>query len=204
EKFADTRMSLRALKFVEWRQVRIGIIEVDDETDRTEVFAEVIHEGSAARVVVERPAHGMHHHSRAVLSRRKLPHFFRTNAELLRFAPGAEIVFREQALRQRAARAFRKERVLAEERHAGRVRVFVMTVARDAHIAGDDAFHLTRLAKNKIDGGKTRVDLDAQTLGLSREPAAELAKTCDALPMIAHQGRHDEIRNAQTARSPEI
>ena len=74
-----------------------------------------------------------------------------------------------------------------------------MAVARDAHVAGDDADDFALGTELGFDGGKARIDLDAQRFGLLREPAAELAETDDVVAVIAHQRRHDEVRNADAA-----
>ena len=54
----DHRVRLESLEFVERRQVRIGVVEVDDEADRHQVGS-VIEERAAAGTIVERPSEGM-------------------------------------------------------------------------------------------------------------------------------------------------
>ena len=92
--------------------------------------------------VVERPAHRVLHEARTVLLFRHLPQLFQPDAEFLRPAIGIEVEAPDELLRERAARAFGEQCVFAEKRDARRVAVFVRTVARHAHVAGDDALHL--------------------------------------------------------------
>ena len=56
ECLGDRGMGLEALELVVGRQVRIGIIEMDDEADGDEVVTVVIEERAAAGAVGERPA----------------------------------------------------------------------------------------------------------------------------------------------------
>ena len=50
---------------------------------------------------------------------------------------------------------------------------------------------------------KARIDLDAQRLGLGREPAADVAERDDVVAVVRHQRRHQEIRQPQRAGRPE-
>ena len=86
ESVADQRMRLETLEFVERRQIRIVVVEVDDETDRHEIVAEMIEERAAAGAVVERPAHGVLHKPALVILRRDLPQLLQADAEFLRLA----------------------------------------------------------------------------------------------------------------------
>jgi len=45
---------LKALEFFERREVRIAVVEMDDETDGNEIIVEMIEERAAAGAVVER------------------------------------------------------------------------------------------------------------------------------------------------------
>src|SRR5262249_27432222 len=60
EERADLGMLLEALELVEGREERVLVIEMNDEADRHEPLAEMIHEGAAAGPVVERPAQSVH------------------------------------------------------------------------------------------------------------------------------------------------
>src|SRR5579862_3971547 len=175
-----------------------------DEPDCAEILSEVIHEASAARVVPEGPPHRMHHQARAVLSRREFPKFLQSDAEFLWLTSGAKIILCEQALAQRAARPFGEQRVFAEQRDAGRVRILVMAVAGHTQVAGHDALYLARFTEDEVDRGKTRIDFNTQPFCFPRQPTAEIAEAGDVHTMIAHQRGHDEIGNAQTSSCAEI
>ena len=79
-----------------------------------------------------------------------------------------------------------------------------MTVARDAHVAGDDAFDLAIATDDEIRGRKSGIDFHAQRFSFARQPAADIAEAGDVISMIAHQRRHQEIWNAQTSRWTQI
>src|SRR5215469_3666447 len=146
----------------------------------------------------------MHDETALVLARRELPQLLQADAEFLRIATRRQIELGEQSLRQRAARAFGKERVLAEQRHTRRVGILVMAVAANTEIAGDDALDLALVAIRDFRGRKARIDLDTERFGLRRQPATDIAETNDVIAVIVHQRRHDEVGNADAARMSEI
>ena len=59
-------MRLKTLKFVERRQRRIPIVQVNHETNGDEFVFEMIEERAAAGAIVERPAEGMLDEARPV------------------------------------------------------------------------------------------------------------------------------------------
>src|SRR4051812_40546981 len=61
----DRGVLLEALELLERRQVRVRVIEMNDEADRDLVVLEVIHERAAAGVRWQRPALRMQHQARA-------------------------------------------------------------------------------------------------------------------------------------------
>src|ERR1051326_7159287 len=69
----DERMCFEALEFVEGREIGMGVIQMDDEADGGKPFAVMIKERSSTRVIVERPAHAVHHQTGAMLLGRKFP-----------------------------------------------------------------------------------------------------------------------------------
>ena len=111
-------MGLEALEFLERRQIRIGVVEMNDEADRNQIVVEVIEERAAAGGIVERPAERVLHQPGLVLVRRDLPELLQAEAEFLRLAALGQSVFRDQLLRQAAARAFGEQRVLGAQLHA--------------------------------------------------------------------------------------
>ena len=60
ERRADERMLFPALEFLEGPQVRVAVIERDDQSQEHLVAGRVIEESAAFRVVVERPAERVH------------------------------------------------------------------------------------------------------------------------------------------------
>ena len=86
ESVADERMRLEALEFLERRQIRVVVIEMDDEADRNQIVVEVIEERAAAGAVVERPAERVLDEAAAVFVRRDLPQLLQADAEFLRLA----------------------------------------------------------------------------------------------------------------------
>ena len=115
---------------------------------------------------------------------------------------GVEPELADQHLREGAARALGEQGVFAEDGDAGSVVVLVAAVARDTHVAGDDAFDLAALAEDHIDDGETRIDFHAERFRLLGEPAGESAEAAGITAVIAHQRRHEEVRHADAAGLP--
>src|SRR2546430_2734212 len=99
-------MRLEALEFVERRQIRIVVVEMDDETDRHLVVVVMVEERAAAGRIVERPAERMLDQAFLVFCGIDLPDFLQPDAEFRRLAVGVEREFRDQLLAQAATRAF--------------------------------------------------------------------------------------------------
>ena len=77
--------------------------------------------------------------------------------------------------------------------------ILVRAVLGDAHVAGGDAAHRAFFIVQHFGRGEARIDLDAERLGLRRQPAADIAERADKAMMIVHQRRH---RDAPAAGSP--
>ena len=84
EGLGDGGVRLEALELVEGRQVRVVVVEVDDEADGDEIVAEMIEEGAAAGAVAERPAEAVLDEAGPVALRLDLPQFLDAEAELRR------------------------------------------------------------------------------------------------------------------------
>src|SRR6516225_3062727 len=106
EGISDQRMRFKALKFLEWREIGVAIVQMDDKADRYQIVAEMIDERAAAGAVIERPAERVLHKSAFVFVRRDLPELLEPDAEFLRFAIAPQPEMLDQRLRQAAARAF--------------------------------------------------------------------------------------------------
>src|SRR5208283_5917595 len=139
-------MRLEALELVEGRQRRIVVVQMNDEADRNEVLVEVIEEGATAGLAVERPAEGVLHAACVMLLLRDAPQLFEADAEFLRLAVLVELKFRDELLRERAARALCEQGVAPAQLHPARKTLFVMAVLGDAHVARRDAQHLAVVA----------------------------------------------------------
>ena len=199
ERAAYGRVSLEALEFIVRRKVRILIVEMHDESDRDQLVLEVIEERSAAGRVVERPALAVKHQARPMLVRRDLPQLLDADAVLLRIDAVAQVEFRHQLLRQRAAASFREQRVFRAQLHAGLIVGLVRSVFGDAHVAGGNTEHraaaLRRVVQN-LGRGESRVDLDTERFRLLREPSTQIPEADDVVAMVAHQRRQEPVRDA--------
>ena len=118
ERRADGRMRLEALELVVRRQVRVLVVEMDDEADATRGARRSGTGTSRRRCRVERPALAVEHEPLLVLVRRDLPQFLDADAVLLRIDAVAQVVLLHELLRQRAAAAFGEQRVLGVQLHA--------------------------------------------------------------------------------------
>ena len=83
-------MGLEPLKFLERVQIRVLVIEPDDEPDRHLPRLEVIEERAAIGARVERPADGVHHQPRLVPLGCDLPQFLDADRIGLRIDPVAQ------------------------------------------------------------------------------------------------------------------
>ena len=199
EGVAHDGMGLEALEFLERREIRVVVIEVQDESDRDEIVAVVIEERAAAGAVVERPAEGVLNEAGRVLVRRDLPQLLQADAEFRRLAVAIEPVMRDQSLAEMAARALGEQRVFAAQFHAAGERVLRLAVLADSHVAGGDPDHLVIGAVEHLGGGEARIDFDAERFRLGREPPAHLAERDDIGSVIAHQRRQEGFGQAQCA-----
>ena len=73
KKRPDRRVGLEALEFLERAQIRVVVIEPDDEPDRHLPAFEMVEERAAIGAVVERPADRVHDEAGLMLLRRRSP-----------------------------------------------------------------------------------------------------------------------------------
>src|SRR4029077_13754619 len=159
-------------EFLKRRKIRIVVIEMHDEADRDEIVVVMIEKRAAAGLVVQRPAQRMLNQALLVLRWIDLPDLLQADPEFRRLAARVEAEFRDELLGEAAARAFRKQRVLAAELHAAGERGLQRVVLGNAQVAGGDAPHRALVVVQDFGGGKARIDLDTERLRLAREPAA--------------------------------
>lgn len=122
EVLAHHRMVLQALEFVEGRQVRVGIGQVDDQADYHLVVFQVVKERATGVVLghhIQRPASGMHHQALLVLGWVDFPDFLQADAVVLHVGFAVEVEALDQLLADMATAAFGEQGVLGAQFHAG-------------------------------------------------------------------------------------
>src|SRR5687767_13721248 len=93
--------------------MRVLVIEPDDEADCHLAVLQVIEERSAIGAAIHWPADRVGDLALAMLGWIDLPQFLDADAEGLRIAAFAQLELLEQGLGERAAAAFREQRLLA-------------------------------------------------------------------------------------------
>jgi hypothetical protein len=138
EEAANRRMRLVALEFFIGRQPRILVIEADHEADSDQVVFQVIKEGTAVGIVLQRPADGMHDQSRLMFGRVDFPQLLDADAVGLRIDAVAQIEALEQFAGQRSPATFGKNRLLGQQLHARLEIMAGLAILADTQIAGGD------------------------------------------------------------------
>ena len=181
-------MRLETLHFVEGAEVRVWIVETDDEPDRDLTVLHMIEEGTAVGTrSIGQPT--------VCSTRPGLCLAGSTSHSSLMPMPNVRGLVPSRRLN-------RSNSVLVSEpRHPSAKRVYVaqfnswligfgrLAVAADAHVAGGDAFHTAGFVVQHLCGGEAGVDFDAQLLGLLREPTANVSETDDVVAVIVHLRR---------------
>src|SRR5258708_27873937 len=72
------------LKLLIWAQIRIGVIEPNNETETNKTVSHMVHPSTAVGVHVEGPAHGVNNFAGAILARVYTPNFLDAEAVCLR------------------------------------------------------------------------------------------------------------------------
>src|SRR3984885_12828623 len=170
EGIAHQRMALKALKFVEGRERRILVVEMDHKSDQTQPVPVMIQKRAAARAFGQRPTECMLNEAGRKHTVGDLPQFFETDSVLLRPAYRIETVTSDHLLRQRSSGTLREEDIFAEKLHPPCESRLRKTVAANAHIARRDADHLPFVAVQELGRCKPRVDLNTKRLGAGTEP----------------------------------
>src|SRR3984957_11592114 len=96
---AHQRMGLKALKFVEGRERRILVVEMDHKSDRNQPVAVMIQKRAAARAFGQRPTESMLNEAGRKHTLGDLPQFFETDSVLLWPAYRIETVTSDRPLR---------------------------------------------------------------------------------------------------------
>ena len=182
-------MRLEALELLEGRQVGVAVVEAGHEADGDLVRAEMVEERPAIGLPVERPADRVDDRALAVPGRIDLPELLDAEAEGLRADAVAQVEALEQLLGERAAHALREQGGPSMQLDARLVAGGPLAVLADAHVAGGDAADAAILGVQHLGRGEAREDLDAQRLGLLRQPAAHVAQADDVVAVVVHLRR---------------
>ena len=196
-------MRLEALELVKRREIRVFVVEVEDEADRYLVVFQMIEEGAAAGAGIERPAEAVLDEALLVLFGRDLPQLLQADAELRRIAALVEFISGDKLFGERAAHAFADEDVLAHKRHAARVVRALLAGTRNPHIARRHADDPALVVIEHLGGCKAGIDFHAQFFRLAGKPAADVSERYDVGTVIVHQRRHHEVRQAHRAGRPQ-
>mmetsp|Transcript_32727 Transcript_32727/g.83412 ORF Transcript_32727/g.83412 Transcript_32727/m.83412 type:complete len:328 (-) Transcript_32727:160-1143(-) len=187
-------MLLELLELLVRAQVRVGVVQADHHAYMDQVRLHVIDEGPSVGHLVQGPADRVHHRARDVDVLGHLPDLLDAQAVVLRGAILAEVEVLHERLAQGAAAALRKDGLLAQELHARLEDVLLRTVLGDAHVGQLHADQLAPLAEDRLVGGKARVDLDLQRLGLLRKPAAQHPEGDDVVAVLGQRREELEQR----------
>ncbi|GJD68525.1 hypothetical protein MMMDOFMJ_1448 [Methylobacterium gnaphalii] len=163
----------------------------------------MVQPGAAARLVRQRPAHGVLDEARLELVWRKLPQLLDAETVFLVVAVLVQGEAVDQRLGERAARALTEHRILAAQLHAAGEVVTRLAAARDAEIAGGDADDGTVLVVEHFGGREARIDLDAERLGLGTEIFGQVRERADEVAVVRHELGEEHVRQPQAAGSGE-
>ncbi len=186
-------MRLPALHLLERAEPGVGVVEADDEAERDLVVVEVVEEGAAVGVRIERPARGVDHEAGRGLRRLHLPQFLDADGVALRVLPRVEREARDQLPAEAAARTLGKDRVLAVQFHAELEALGRLAVLADTHVARGHALDRAVLGIEHLGRGKAGKDLDAERLGLGGEPLDHVAEADDVVAVVLEAVGQEEI-----------
>src|SRR5579862_1576079 len=199
----DRGMGLEALKLLERAQIRIVVVEADNEADRDLAVLEMIEKRSAISLAIERPADRVDDAAGMMLGRIDLPQLFDADTVSLRPAVAAEIELRLEALGQRAAAALGKERLLGDELDARLELRRRLAVFANPLRAGRNPAHAPQLVIEHFRRGKAGIDLDPERLRLFAEPAAEIGNADDVVAAIVHLRWRRQAKGAALGQEQE-
>ena len=104
-------MGLVALKLFKGRQPGVGVIQTDYHPDHDQIVIQVVQEGAAVGVRIQRPASSVNHQTGLGLGRVHFPQFFNANAVALCIAGFVQLEALGQFTAQVTTRTFGKNRV---------------------------------------------------------------------------------------------
>ena len=183
--------------------MRVFVVQMNDKPHIDLIVFKMIDERSAPGIAAERPAHGMRHPAQMVLFGINLPDFLHAEAEFLRAFPGRKVVFLDDFLGQGPAHPFRQEHIFADQRQTGLMVRPRRAIGQKPELAGHHAAHGAVRAIDHLRTGHAGENLDPQSLGFLRKPAAEIGHRDDVIAVVRHQGRHRPVRDADLAGGAE-
>ena len=194
ERAAQRGVRLVTLELFERGQPGVGIVEPDHHAHGDLILVQMVEEGAAIGMGIQRPARSVEHHPRAGLRRINLPELLDANPVGLGIAPCVELEFCDQLATKLAARALGEHRVLGQQLHAWLVGVRGLTITADTHVTRGHAAHGTGLVIEDFHRGKARKYLHAQGFSLIAEPFGQVAQPDDVVAVIMKTGRKQPAR----------
>ena len=174
EHVREQRVVLQALQFVEWRQVRILVGEVDDDAEGHLVVLLVVEERTHPRGEhpPQGPAHVVQDAPRHVALGVDVPKLLEPDAVMLRAGRSLQVKLVHQLLAEVAAAAFREDRVLGVEFVAGLKGRLAFAAGIDAHVLGGDALNAAVVVVEDLRRRETGEHIDAGAFRLFAQPTA--------------------------------
>ena len=123
-----------------------------------------------------------------------LPDFLNADTVVLWVLAFIQAETADQLFAQVASAAFGEQRVAGVQLHAGRIAVLFLAIRAYPHIAGGNTLDPAIVVVQHLGSGKPRVDLNAQVLGLLRQPAADVAHGNDEVAFVVGGLGNQEIR----------
>src|ERR1700738_1909927 len=180
---------------------RFAMLEGTHKPHRPQPVAQVVEEGAAAGLEVERPAEAVLDEPGPMAVFGDLPQLLDAEAEFLRVPAGVQAEPLDQALGQASPRPLGEERIFAAKLGPASEAVASLAILSDPHVAGGDAQDFALVAVEDLRRGEAGIALDAKRLSLPSEPAADVTERNDEVAVVAHQRRHQDVRQAHGAAS---
>ena len=190
---------LEPLKLHVREEMRIGVVQVNDETDGKKVGAEMVRKGSASRLRSERPTHRVQHVAWPVLVGLNLPELLHSKSEFGRVATFVQSEAPNQLLRDRTTRPFGDNDVFSEDLDTGLVARAGLAVFRETELPRNHTLQGAVGSEHRLGCRESRQHFGAERLRLLREPTADISERCDVTALVAHKRWHECIRDPECA-----
>ena len=189
-------MRLEALELVVRRQMRILVVEMDDEADGDQVVVEVIEERAAAGVRLSSGQPWLCMTSPLlVLLRRDLPQLLDADAVLLRIDAVAQVELAASAPATASRGSLRRTACTSRAAPCRAGSRGLCVPSRATPMSPVATPRTAPLSSNSTSAAaKPGIDLHAQRFGLLREPAAHVAEAHDVVAVVVHQRRQQPVR----------